>query len=143
MQLNLSMTLFLLPLLVACKAPKDGNTLNSSSEKQHTKDDFKNKAKPYIYSPESISKSACRIAGVVTDVQKDKNNSLILQVTSFLGEGASFNSYRPIKGDNVEVTGIQKVDYHLGDTLKIEIQTLPKQPNTAIQKVGLIKILEL
>lgn len=130
-------------VLSSCKLPKDNPQIEKSNQKRPTTGQIKNKSKDRFNSAESISKGACRIEGKVIDQQSENEQSLILEVTSFLGEGASFQTYRPRKGDIIEVTGLSARDYNLNEALKLEIQTLPKKPNLPIQKVGLIKILDL
>lgn len=142
MRLNMFLPLLLIGMLFSCKVPKDNNVVNNSTNKYPIKATIKKKAADEVVIVDKISKSACRVQGVIIgETSTDKD--IILKVTSFLGEGASFNTYRPRSGEKIEVKGLRANNYSKSDTIKIEIQTLPIKPNEDIQKVGLIKILDL
>ncbi|MEL7004463.1 MAG: hypothetical protein AAFN93_17260 [Bacteroidota bacterium] len=101
-----------------------------------------NKFKGEIDTKESITKGACRIKGVVLKSKLQASKGVILKVTSFLGEGATFNTYRPVAGDSIKVVGLINKNLDYGDTLKLEIKTSPIIRTQEVQKVKLIKTLD-
>jgi len=130
-------------MVISCKSSKDNTVSQVPVDDRPITANLNKKFKGEIKTKESITKSACRIEGVIVGSQQQDTESLLMTVTSFLGEGASFNTYRPAAGDSIKVSGLGKRNLNYGDTLKIEVQTLPEIRSKAIQQVTLIKILDL
>ena len=131
---------FLLLLLFSCKASQDADTRDQS---RPVRSDLKFKENGKKLYKEPITKSACRIEGIIINDNTSQASSPVLMVNEFLGEGAAFITYKPQKGDRVEIKGLENHSYEVGDTLRIEIQTMPEKANKPVQKAGLIKILDL